>query len=257
MPERFVINKTKLNGVVPYLAEQFWTNPELVSYLNEHANDLYNIPDPIEMLKLLKKLITNRGLTQANCWSFIPQRGKDLVKEVQERDLLDTNNARAKVMLMKKLGVESGGYFKLAPTKKNANLHDSESKVIIKEALDKDRERVHKKEEESREKDSRYLSELNQEVIDRLELVLFDVSLLKKTNRVLFTFIDSDNTKKYFTTPFVANIYLSKKDGVINNDYIEDKTDDFIHYMIKDFKMYTKLKFTLNSSYKRILNGYG
>ncbi len=254
MPEKFKMNPTKLNGIVPYITEQFWTMPQLASYLNKHVNDLYNIPDPIELLRLLKKIIQHQGLTKANCWSFIPNRTPDLLKEIQERDQLDSGNARAKQVMMKKLNIDSSIYFKAAPTKKNVNLTDSVSKTIVKEALVQAEVNKVQEKEEARKNDSRYLSELNQEVIDELELILFDVSLLKKTNRVLFTFIDAKNQKRYFIVPFMAEIYLSKKDGVINNDYIEKKSDDFIHYVIQDIKLYTKLKFMLNTSYKRLVN---
>ncbi len=256
LPKKFLMNESKLNSIVPYLAEQFWAMPQLTDYLNEHTNDLYQIPESLEMLRLLKKIIKTRGLTKANCWSFIPNRKPNLLKEVQERDKLDTGDARAKVMLMQKLGINTTGYFKAAPTKKNTNLKDAVVKVRVKEAIEIDKNKKIQKKEAAMAADSRYLKELNQTVIDDLELILFDVSLLKKTNRVLFTFIDAMNQKKYFMTPFLADIYLSKKDGVINNDYIEDLNDDFIHYVINDIKMYTKLKFTLNSSYKRILNGH-
>ena len=102
---------------------------------------------------------------------------------------------------------------------------------------------------------NRYLKNLNQEIIDELELVLFDVSLLKKTNRVLYVFIDKNNEKKYFVAPFAATIYISQRDGVINNDYIEERTDEFQEYIIQDIKLYTRLKFMLNDSYGRIVNG--
>ena len=42
-----------------------------------------------------------------------------------------------------------------------------------------------KKMQQETQSSNRYLTELNQDIIDELELVLFDVSLLKKTNRIL------------------------------------------------------------------------
>ncbi len=99
------------------------------------------------------------------------------------------------------------------------------------------------------------LDNLTQEVIEREGLVLFDVSLLKKTNRILFIFIDKENKKRYYTEPFQAEIYISKKDGIINNDYIENITDDFVKYNILDIAQYNKLKYIINDNYKRIING--
>ncbi len=254
IPAKFIENKTKLNTIVPYITEQFWTRPDLVSYLNKYTNDLYRIPDSIELLKLLRKLIQERGITKHSCWSFMPRRQPNLLKELQERDGLDTGDALAKRMLMQKLSINSSSYFKAAPTKKNSNLNDTVSKAIVQEAIQIDKAKQVKDKEEALASDSRFLHKLNQDVINELDLVLFDVSLLKKTNRVLFTFIDSDNLKRYFIVPFLAEIYLSKKDGVINNDYIEELNDDFIKYIIKDIKLFNKLKFLLNTSYKKTLN---
>ncbi len=257
LPEKFVMNPTKLTSIVPYLTEQFWAMPQLTSYLNKHMNDLYNIPDPLDTLIFLKKIIRQRCLTKASTWNFMPQRKPNLLKEIQARDQLDTGDACAKRMLMQKLGIDSSHYFKAAPTKKNTNLNNVVSQGIVKEAIENTKLIQKKKKEEERTLDSRFLTLLNQEVIDEFDLILFDVALLKKTNRVLFTFIDRDNLKRYFIAPFLAEIYLSKKDGVINNDYIETLNDYFINYLIKDHKLYNKLKFILNNSYKKILNSTG
>ncbi len=254
LPEKFKMNPQKLNGIVPYLTEQFWAMPQLTSYLNKHTNDLFNIGDPIEVLKLFKKIIISQGLTKANCWNFFPVRKPDLLKELQERDQLDEGNAKSKRMLMNKLNIESSHYFRAAPTKKGTDLNNPLTKQMVKDVIIQEKKRKIKLKEDAQKNDSRYLQRLDQQIIDELKLIIFDVSLLKKTNRVLFTFIDNNNLKRYFITPFSADIYLSKRDGVINNDYIEDNCDDFIHYVIKDFKLYNKLKYMLNASYKKILN---
>ncbi len=255
LPEKFKMNPIKLNGIVPYLTEQFWTMPDLTSYLNKHVNDLYKIPDPLENLKLLKKIIQERQISRTQVWNFMPNRQPNLLKELQERDNLDTGDALSKRMLMKRLNIDTSYYFKVAPTKANTDLNNNVSKVIVKEAIVRTKAKEIRIKEDARASDTRFLTKLNQEVIDDLQLILFDVSLLKKTNRVLFTFIDSGNLKRYFMAPFMAEIYLSKKDGVINNDYIETlNEEDYIKYVIKDVKLYNKLKFMLNNSYKKILN---
>jgi len=255
LPEKFKMNPTKLNSTVPYLTEQFWAMPQLTSYLNKHVNNLHKIPDPLKMLELLKKIVQDRGIQKFKTWSFIPTRQPDLLKEIQDRDRLDSGDARAKRSLMKKLQIDTSYYFKTTPTKKNTNLTNSVSKAIVKEALVVQKIQEKEKKENVMTNDSRFLKKLNQEVIDELDLVIFDVSLLKKTNRVLFTFIDRDNLKRYFMVPFLAEIYLSKKKGVINNDYIEDLNEtDFIKYVIKDVKLYNKLKYLLNTSYKKVVN---
>jgi hypothetical protein len=257
IPEHFLAQKSQLNSLVPYITEQFWMIPKATKYLNDHTNDLFNIPDPIEHLKLLKKIVIFQKITKNQFWSYIPERKRDIIKEIEERDNLGENDARAKERLMKIKSINASSYFKVAPTKKNIDVNNSDIKESVSVAL-----AAHKSKEEKERftkilNSDKYIRELTQDVIDELELVLFDVSLLKKTNRVLFTFIDYQNYKRYYTTPFSAKIYISKKDGVINNNYIESLNgQDFEQYLINEINQFTRLKYGLNNSYKRILNVY-
>jgi hypothetical protein len=255
MPQRFIDSKTQLNSIVPYLEEQFWTRPQVIRYLNEHTNKLFNIPDPIKKLELIQKIIRFQGLTKNDLYDYRSQRQPDILKEIEERENYDEGNARARLLMLRKKGIDLSYYIKKAPTKANvAQAITSEDKRRVEEAIQYDKVIKKKLKEEAFLQDSRFLKNFNQEVIDSLELVLFNVSLLKKTNQVLLIFIDKDNQKKYYRVPFSAHFYISKKKGVINNDYIEQLTDDYFSYAIRDIKLYNKLKFMLNTSYKRILN---
>lgn len=256
VPENFIIGRTKLNSMVPYLIEQFWNNPELTAYLNKHSNDLYNIPDPIEYLKLLKKLIQLRGVSKYSLYSKMPIRNSiDIVKELQERELLDEGNAMSKALMLSKLHQTSQVQRRQTATKAAIKQTSTAAdKALITTAIEI---------KESNElkaikghQDKPMLAELNQDIIDQEGLVLFDISVLKKTNRVLMVFIDKNNTKRYYTEPFYAEIYKSNLDGVRNNDYIVD-IDENIHqqYIIRNVALYNKLKFMLNKSYGRIING--
>jgi len=251
IPENFIENSSGLNSIVPYIVEQLWVHPRLVAYLNS-TNDLYNIPDSIEMLVLLKKLFINFNITKRNLWQFIPTRERDIVQAIQDYDGLDEGNARAKVFLLKKLDKLGSidKYFKPSPVKANLQLN-KEDKLLIKETLERTKEK-----ELKLISNNVYLPNLSQASIDEFGLVLFDIQLLKKTNQVLFIFIDGEYNKKYYLEPFRAEIYISTKDGVINNDYIENKTDDFLEYVINDNSIYSKLKFLLASNYKKVINGF-
>jgi len=251
-------NSNSLSGVVPYLTEQLWTHPKLVWYLNKHTNDLFKIPDALEQLKLIKKIIRINKITKYDLWTFIPERKKDIVQEIIDREEYDDGNARAKELMLKNnIGKqETQQLFQRQKVTraalKQATTEDDKSLVI--EAIQrkiKEEDKVLSK----RASVKNTLLDINQKVIEEQELVLFDVSLLKKTNRILFTFIDKNNQKVYYTEPFVATIYISTREGVINNDYIEELNDDFNQYKIKDIGIYTRLKFMLNDNYKRTLNG--
>ncbi len=256
IPQRFIDQKTKLNSIVPYITEQLWLNPQLTWYLNLHTNNLYGIPDPIEQLFFFKKLIKIRQLTKLDLWKFIPAHRSDSIKEIEEREGYDEGNARGKeIILRHKIGVlASQELYKRQKATKAAvkQATTKEDKEFIKDLLEQ--EEIQKKKPLERTHQIS-LDNLTQEVIEREGLVLFDVSLLKKTNRILFIFIDKENKKRYYTEPFQAEIYISKKDGIINNDYIENITDDFIKYNILDIAQYNKLKYIINDNYKRIING--
>jgi len=267
IPDSFIDHKSKLKGLVPYITEQVWTNFQLVHYLNKHINDLYNIPDPIDQLILLRKVFQNFGIRSTTTWKFIPTRSKDLIKAIEDMDLVDENTARSKITMFTRtnhLDQLQAKYLKLAATKANIKKTSSvENNTFIKNTLKKQEANNSQmdiqsgKYNYSRNMSSvRISSDITQQLVDEMELILFDVSLLKKRNEVLFIFIDKDNKKYYKIEPFVAEIYISKKQGVINNDYIELLNDnDYIRYLIPDVNLYIKLKYMLNGSYKRIVNG--
>jgi hypothetical protein len=201
-------------------------------------------------LIFLKKIFKWNNITKSELYSFIPNRRPDLIKEIEERDLYDENNARAKAMLMQNFKIETDRYIKKTPTKKNLN-NDHIITEIIQEVLDKEQKKIiHTLSK------SNFLNQLTQDIIDKMGLVIFDVNLLKKTNRVLFTFIDKENKKWYYAEQFAAEIYISKKEGIINNDYIEEITSEYFDkYIVSDIQSYTRIKYMLNDSYRRVLNG--
>ena len=260
IPDHFVDQKTKLNSLVPYITEQLWTNINLVHYLNEYTNDLFNIPDPIDQLQFLKKLFKIRGITKWDLFQKMPTFKPDIIKEIMEKENYDEGNARGKeIVLRRKFGAIASheSYKRQKATKAAVKQATTQAdKKFIKDILEQ--EEIKKKKEIPKVNEGIYIKKLTQEFIDENELVLFDVSLLKKRNQVLFIFIDKNNHKKYYLMPFMAKIYISKQDGVINNDYIEELTPKkFNGFILTDIKVYTRLKYMLNDSYKRIVNGIG
>jgi len=259
IPENFIQNKTKLNSMVPYLTEQLWNKPQVAYYLNKHLNDLYNIPDPLDALILLKKVFKAQKITKEDLYQRMPEFQPEFIKAIEEGENYDENNAKArKTMLFKNFSQAEikGLYFKPKPTKASVKQASTEStKKIIEQAIES--KMLKEVANIPKSKESVFIDpdKMTQEYIDQEELILFDISLLKKTNRVLFIFIDKNNHKKYMVKPFIAKIYVSNQDGVINNDYIEElNPDKFSGYIITDIKLYTKLKYILGHSYKRIIN---
>jgi hypothetical protein len=255
IPEEFINQKNKLNSLVPYITEQLWRSPQLINYLNKHINDLYKIPNPIELLKFLKKIIKINKLTRYDLYVKYPTRTPDYISKIMEQDDCDEGNATSKLRMMhlKGIDVNSSEYNKIAPTKTNIKkIQNEDNKKIIEEIMLTENQ----KELSDLNPKNRYLNEITQEIIDEQELILFDISLLKKTNRILYTFIDKENKKYYKTEDFCAEIYISKTKGVVNNDYIERLDEDkFDKYIFTDIKTYTRLKYMIGDSYKRTVNG--
>ena len=165
--------------------------------------------------------------------------------------------------MMQHFNIPTDMYFKEKVTKASVKKNSStEVKKDIVRALEIKKEKDLKEHLASipKSEESVFIDpdQMSQEYIDQEELILFDVSLLKKRNQVLFIFIDKNNHKKYLVKPFVAKIYVSNENCVVNNDYIEElNPNKFAGYIMTDIKMYTKLKYILNHSYKKILNGGG
>jgi len=250
IPESFLVHKTKLNSIVPYLPEQFWNNPELTRLMNTFYNDLHAIPDSIQQLKSIQKLIIHRGIQKTDLWKFVPRRMPDQIQKIKDIEQLDENDARAKILMLHKTGNQLPVFLGGKPdTKNEANLE------IVRNALSKEKELKRIQEEKDRENSNMYLKILNQDIISEMELTLFNVKILKKQNKVLMTFIDKFNKKKYFLENYNASFYISKSNSVIDNDYIVDPDPDkFIKYNITDWQLLNKLRFALNHAYKRSLN---
>lgn len=250
IPEHFITLKSKLNSIVPYLPEQFWHKPELVILLNDYFNNLHDIPDPIDALLSLQKIIGYRNFTKYDSWKFFPKYSQDVIQKIIDADSLDENNARSRLMMIQKVGAE-------LPIENNTklDLKTEDRHEAIKEALVIEKEKEIQKYKDRMTNSKRYLKKLTQEVVDELELTLFNVKILKKQNKVLVTFIDKNNCKRYYLEPYVASFYVSKKQRIIDNDYIVSPDENqYIKYTVTDWSLLNKLKFALNHSYKRTMN---
>ena len=256
MPDSFIIHKTKLNSLVPYISEQFWLLPKAIVYINKHLNELFNIPDPIENLILIKKIIKDQSIVRNQLFQIKPEFNPNFIDVIEKELEYDEGNAKAKATMMYHRQIPLSTIKKMTPTKANLKKQDPEITKKVHQVLETAKKEELEKIQSSITTDHYITEKLTQELIDKEELILFDVSLLKKTNRVLFIFIDKNNHKKYYTVPFSAKIYISKQQGIINNDYIETITPEkFNGYRINDIKLYTRLKYMINGSYKKLVNG--
>ena len=259
VPETFLMHESKLKTTVSYLMEQLWMQPKALKFINKHTNNLFNSPGGKEGLILFRKVLLSQGITRGDLYTTRPSFNPDFIGTIEKEREYDEGNAKALAAMMFRREIPLSSIKKGPVTKASVKASSNpEVAKIVQQAINTKKE-LEVKELQSQITTDHYINEvLTQELIDREELILFDVSLLKKTNRVLFIFIDRNNHKKYYTVPFSAKIYISKQQGVINNDYIEDITPEkFNGYAIQDIKLYTRLKYMLNGSYRRLVNGDG
>ena len=252
VPEKFMMNKSKLDSIVPYIQEKLWYNIELSAAIADLVNDLYKIPDSIDLLLFYRDLFRKQGIQKHHFWNYFPKYTTDVIQRIQEVENLGENDARARFKMLVLSGNKNPDYVKAKPDLKDTgNIND------IKEAL---------KVEQSKKdfviqkvvNTNLYLSHIDQELIDEMELTLFNVKLLKKRNEILMTFIDKEHRKKYYLSPFEASIYVSKSNSVIENDYLISPTDgEFIEYLISDWELLNRLKFAMNANYKSQINLQG
>jgi len=254
IPEDFIFNKSRLNGIVPYLHEQFWFSPHLTRIFGKYFNDLFNIPDPIESIKTIQLLVKwNPIASRFNTWKFFPQRDNKLEEFHKLRDcqLIDSKAA---------LSIHEAKNIQSQTLDKKINIKSKDRKEIVTKALEVAEKEKDLKEQEllkQYKSDNTFLKEINQEIIDELELTLFDIKVLKKTNEILFIFIDVENKKRYYRKGFSFKFYVSKNRSIIYNDYIMSLSEDgdqFIEYITTDHNTLTKFKFALNSAYKKEIN---
>jgi len=106
--------------------------------------------------------------------------------------------------------------------------------------------------------DKRYIHELNQNVIDDLELVIFNVKTLPARNQILYIFIDKDNNKRFYVEDFEFIFFISNQSSIINNDYIEDfDVNKHIPFMVKSLEVLRTIKFAVQDSHKRFMKQGG
>lgn len=272
IPKNFLANSECAKAVeksLVYIPEQLWHIPQAAWYVNKHLNDIENIPRITgkgfeqlrDTLNVFKKIFTFQKISKRQLYQSRFEFRPKLIEAIEQYEGYDEGNAKAKALMMINLNVPTNRYFKSKATKAEVKKNSStEVKKSIQEAIALKEQKDVQKHLASipKSNESIFINEddMCQQLIDEEELILFDVSLLKKRNQILFIFIDKNNHKKYLVKPFAAKIYISNQDCVINNDYIEElNPEKFAGYIITEIKLYTKLKYILNHSYKKILNG--
>jgi len=255
VPDNFLSSEKELKRQVIYLFEFFWNFPKIISFLNQY-NLLYNNPvekDPIGFLNYLKMIIIDNKLSKydlkSDFFNFLQELNK--IKELEEqarkekiqlRDLI----ARLKIAAIKNENIK---FFKNEKSSKK-ELSEIESKY--KELKEKE---VQKRKNQNIQ--TIRLDRINEDIIKELELTIFDIFSDEKHNQLIYIFIDKNSKKRYYIEPFYFEFFISKKSGIINNDYLEDYNEnDFIKYKITNYFDYYQLKRALKNNYENFFKKF-
>jgi len=246
--------------VITYLFERFYTLPLISNHLNKFLNRKEeNIKSfhPRQILDFYKKIIQDNKIEPYMLFKYFPERSEsNIISKIAE--IKNWSIKEAKAWYYNRL--------KKNPTELEAilnsgqvNLSNEEKDLInvaIKEMAKEEQKELENSssnlatEKEQNKNNSNYLPEISQEIIEEQSLSLFDIKLLKKSNKILYIFIDKNHQKKYFIEPLKIEFYIHKRSGVLNNDFIEEKNDSFIKYFCTDYRLFNKLKYMIDMNYK-------
>ena len=250
IPPLFLYYKKEIDGICWYLHNSFLKKVRFIQLVNEHGNNLYGGYNSYELIQFYKFLIQQQGLTKYDLMQYFPKKNyrKEFVNRMRELGYSDTGDANSLYELINTGALGNLDIQKLIESSFGEVVDLKEDTV----SMDEVRAVLQQNETKKMMEDDKVIRELNQEVIDELQLTLFDVKTIKNKNLILYIFIDKNNMKRYYYEPFTYTFYISTVPNIVQNDYIQDY-DPSIHiaYTMTSYEQVSKFKFALNDLYKK------
>jgi len=259
-------SKTAFRTAVTYLFESLMKMPLISMYLDKHLNGKVEglmSHDPYQILEFYKKLIQENGIKAYQLYKFFPNRTyQTSINTLISKKGYTVKEAKDFYINRKVVNpLELNALLENKATKKSEDIEiinkviserlTGPTKPVGSETKVQDVPPV--KQSNDIIEDDLFITQLNGEIIKRLGLTLFDIAVLRKSNEFLYTFIDSKNKKRYYKEPFKVEFFINLKTGVLNNDYIEDVSENFQKYIITDLQDLSSLKFLLSKIYKQFM----
>ena len=264
-PTKWDFFKNEMNSISRFIIKIFQNNLRAIYLVNKTCNHLYNNHPPLEILMYYKTIIQQLGLQYHDRYAAYNKINskKSFIDTCLNIDSLWHTLDAISIWEMNNKNVFDGQYLSCADRiafhkdPKKRFKHDNEKKNF--EELKSIIEAGEKKTEQYRvSSDDRYIKILNQQVVDELELTIFNVKTLPSRNQILFIFIDKDNNKRFYLQDFNFVFYVSKGKRIIDNDYIVSYDElEHIPFAIQNFEVLRNLKFAVNDSYKRFMKKGG
>lgn len=248
-------SKTQFRTAVTYLFESFMKMPLISMYLDKHLNGKIEgliSHDPRFILDFYKKIIHENGIKAYQLYKFFPNRiYQTSINTLISKKGYTIREAKDYYINRKVINpLELESLLNNKATKKSEDI-EIINKVLLRkvDTLTTNVSAVNVLPTEN----NLFITRLDNEIIKSLGLTLFDISVLKKSNEFLYIFIDRENKKRYYKEPFKIEFFINLKTGILNNDYIEEVTQNFQKYFVTDFKELNSLRFLLSKIYKQFM----
>ncbi len=243
-----------------YAIELFQHQPKALQYLNTELNHLYKKHEAADIFILCKMLINNLQIPQYNLFTkfFSRNRKQDFINIMTDSDLsFSEEDAKAYYDLNERASLDTNYISSDNRVKRFNNpkefILDSSSAEFASE-IDRIKKLQRRIKDDEIKNDKRFIPVITQEIIDDLELTIFDTSVLEETNQTLYIFIDKYNNKRLYIEDFYYEFYISDQRNVIDNDYIVPIDDNrHLKYSTKSFEDLKALQFAINDNHKRFM----
>ena len=230
-------NEKDIKKIISFIWETFIYTPRILKYVNKYINTYdFNSFKLDEKVNFIHFIINKSNLsTNWLNFEFFPRTNR-INRYLLIKDIPDTDK-RSFWHLEHEYGL-----FKTATMDTVSRKPQKLSK--------QDKEKIETAVRESEEANScvNTIKELNQEIIDKYELSLFDISILDFRNQIQYVFLDKDNRKVVYRAPYKMSIKYHPNSNLLEKDYFESY-DNLYEYTFVNVWDYVKFRKALNGAF--------
>jgi len=237
-------NEKDIKTIINYVWNIFQMRPDIMANVYPIVSSYeYNSFKLIDKIKYLQKILKDSNISFNDLYFFrkdyTKKERKDYAQYLEESDFGD---------LSALYGLHKKGYLNLDRMIESMSI--KHEKRISNQDKEKIEELVKEHEEKELQKSEPVIHHLTQEIIDELELSLFDVAILQKYNQIIYTFINKYNQKVVYKEPFAMQFYWHAESDLLKKDYFEDN-HKLYPYVMNDSSYLYKFNQAIRDNFKR------